>query len=156
MTPLDAWLPAYEFSEHHTRLVVAPESEVRRALHEVDVSRIPLLRVLMALRALPTLLFTSRAALARLREPQAPRTLGLMAVRGGALLCDEPREIVIGLTGRFWRATGEILPTDVAAFRDAPPAGAARVAMNFLLTPQPGGAMLVSAETRVHCADGAS
>ncbi len=153
MTQLDSWLPAYEFSEHHERIVRAPAGAVQRALRELDVSRIPLLRALMAIRSLPALVFAPRAALARLRAPAAPRTLGLMAVRGGALLCDEPSEIVLGLTGRFWRAAGEILPTDAATFRDAPPVGAARVAMNFLLTPQPDGSTLVSTDTRIHCAD---
>ncbi len=156
MTHIDSWLPAYEFSEHHEKLVRAPASAVLRALHEVDVTRIPLLRALMAIRALPALVLTPRAALARLRQPKPKRTLGLIAVSGGAILCDEPREIVVGLTGRFWRAMGEILPSDPATFRNAPPPGCARVAMNFLLTPQPDGTTLVSTETRIHCADAAS
>jgi hypothetical protein len=124
VTHLDSWLPAYEFSEHHEKRVRASAEAVRRELHAIDVARIPLLRVLMALRALPALVFAPRTALARRREPPAPRALGLMAVRGGALLCDEPSEIVIGLTGRFWRARARfcrLMPARFASHRRRAP-----------------------------------
>lgn len=151
---LDSWLPTYEFSEHHALRVRASADAVHRALHEIDIARIPLVRVLMTLRALPGLLFAPRATLAKLRSRAGgERRMGLMALDGFALLADTPREIVLGLTGRFWRASGEIVPSDAATFRDAPPPGTARVAMNFLLTPQPDGATLVSTETRIHVPD---
>jgi hypothetical protein len=154
---LDTWLPAYEFSERHARRVNAAPQAVHRALHEVDVARLPLVRALMTLRALPGLLVAPRSTVARIRSRAAgQRRMGLMALDGFALLADEPDEIVLGLTGRFWKAGGEILPCDAATFRDAPPAGAARVAMNFLLAPQPDGTTRVSTETRIHCADEAS
>jgi hypothetical protein len=151
---LDTWLPRYEFAERHARRVRAAPEAVRRALHEVDVARLPLVRMLMTLRALPGLVVAPRATLARIRSRAGgQRRLGLMALDGFALLADEPHEIVLGLTGRFWKASGEILSCDAATFRDAPPAGAARVAMNFLLAPQPDGATRVSTETRVHVPD---
>lgn len=155
MSHLDAWLPAFEFSEHHEKRVRASAEAVQRALHELDVARIPLVRALMTFRSLPGLLFTPRATLARLRRPRAsePGRLGSMALESFALLADEPREIVLGLTGRFWKATGEILPSDAATFREEPPPGSARVAMNFLLTQEADGATLVSTDTRIHCAD---
>jgi hypothetical protein len=157
MNHLDSWLPTYEFSEHHAKLVRAPASAVHRALHEIDAGRLPLVRALMTLRALPGLLVAPRATLARLRERAAgERRMGLMALDGFALLANEPHEVVLGLTGRFWRASGEILPSDPATFREPPPAGAARVAMNFLLAPQPDGSTLVSTETRIHVPDAAA
>lgn len=157
MTHLDSWLPAYEFSEHHERRVRASAEAVQCALHEIDVARIPLVRALMALRALPGLVFAPRATLARLRRPRGEaRGVGQMALEGFALLADEPREIVLGLTGRFWKAHGEILASDAATFRDAPPPGTARVVTNFLLTPEADGATLLSTDTRIHCADEAS
>jgi hypothetical protein len=157
MTHLDSWLPSYEFSEHHVRLVRGPASAVQLALHEIDVARIPLVRVLTTLRALPGLVVSPRTALARLdRRAHGARRMGFMALEGFVLLADEPHEVVLGLTGRFWKASGEVLPSQAATFRDAPPAGAARVAMNFLLTPQPGGATLVSTETRIHVPDAAA
>jgi len=157
MTQLDVWLPAYEFSEHHERVVRAPAAAVQRALHEIDVARIPLVRALMALRALPALVLTPRAALERVRRARAePRSLGVAAVGGFALLADEPHELVLGLTGRFWRAAGEVLPSDTATFRDPPPLGCARAAMNFLLTPLSENETLLATDTRIHCADEAA
>jgi hypothetical protein len=157
MTQLDSWLPAYEFAEHHERLVRAPVAAVHRALHETDVARIPLMRALMALRTLPALVLAPRAALERLRRSRAePRSLGIAAVGGFVLLADEPHELVLGLTGRFWRAAGEVLTSDAATFRDPPPPGYARAAMNFLLTPGSENGTLLETDTRIHCADEAS
>lgn len=157
MTQLERWLPAYEFAERHQRRVRAPAAAVQRALHEIDVARIPLVRVLMALRTLPALLFAPRAALERLRRSRAePRRLGIAALNGFALLADEPHELVLGLTGRFWKAAGEVLPSDPATFRDAPPPGCARAAMSFLLTPRGEHETLLETETRIHCADDAA
>jgi hypothetical protein len=154
MSHLDAWLPVYEFSELHARRVRAPLADVRRALHEVDLARLPFVRALMALRLVPAALLAPRETLARLRAARAaPPRLGLMALEGFALLADEPREIVLGVTGRFWRARGEILPSDAASCRDAPPPGAARAAMSFSLEPLPDGATRLATETRIHCAD---
>jgi hypothetical protein len=155
VTQLDSWLPAYEFCEHHERLVRAPASAVRRALHELDGSRIPLVRALMTLRALPGLVVAPRATLARMRAPRAAGLLGLASI-GFTLLHDDEREIVVGLTGRFWRPQGEVVVSDPATFRDAPPPGCARAATNFLLTPRGEGETLVATDTRIHCADEAA
>ena len=117
MTHLDSWLPTYEFSEHHEKRVCASTEAVQRALHEIDVARSPLVRALMTLRALPGLVFAPRATLARLRRPRGEvRRLGIMALEGFALLTDEPREIVLGLTGRFWKAHGEILASGLTSY----------------------------------------
>jgi hypothetical protein len=154
MTQLDRWLPAYEFSEHHERRVRAPVAAVQRALHEIEVGRIPLVRSLMALRSLPAIVLAPRAALARRRRPQrAPRKLGIAAVDDFALLADEPQELVLGITGRFWKLAGELLPSDPATFRDPPPPGCARAAMSFLLTPRGERETLLATDTRIHCAD---
>jgi len=157
MTHLEFWLPSYEFAEHHERLVRAPVATVHRALHEIDVARIPLVSALMALRTLPALVLAPRAALERLRRSRKqPRSLGIAAVGGFVLLADEPNEIVLGLTGRFWRAAGEVLPSDPATFRDPPPSGCARAAMNFLITSRSKNETLLETDTRIHCGDEAS
>ncbi|HEU4427208.1 MAG TPA: hypothetical protein VFT98_00505, partial [Myxococcota bacterium] len=112
---------------------------------------------LMALRTLPALVLAPRAALERLRRSRSePRRLGIAALGGFVLLADEPNEIVLGLTGRFWKIAGEVLPSDPATFRDPPPPGCARAAMNVVLTPRGERATLVETDTRIHCADEAS
>ncbi len=154
---LDAWMPAYDFSERHATLVRAPAEVVYRAVQELDWSRLPLVRFLMALRALPALVVSPRATLRRTPRASEPARHPLLALAGSVLLCDDPpREIVIGLTGRFWRTSGGGAPTEVATFRGAPPPGHARVAMSFYLEPLPGGVTRLSTETRIRCADEAS
>ena len=151
---LDVWLPRYEFSEHHETRVHASGPEVQRSLREVDVAQIPLVRALMTLRTLPGLVLAPRATLARARRAAASeRRRSLMGLDGFALLADEPDEIVLGLTGRFWTASGGILPSDAATFRDPPPPGAARVVVSFSLAPGPDGTTLLSTQTRVHVPD---
>lgn len=155
MTHLDTWLPDYEFDEHHELSVRAPVATVRQVLDEIDVARIPLIRALMTLRRLPAFLVSPWQTLeARRRSSRQQR--GLTALAGFILLTDEPSEVVLGLTGRFWKLRGEILTSEPATFRDAPPAGSARAAMNFRLERESEGRTRVSTDTRIHCADAAT
>lgn len=155
MTHLDTWLPAYEFDEHHDLVVRAPAARVREVLAEIDVSRIPLIRALMTLRRLPAFLVSPRRSLAA-RSATSGRRRGLTALGGFTLLTDEANEVVVGLTGRFWKLRGEILESAPATFREEPPAGSARAAMNFLLEPESVDRTRVSTDTRIHCADEAT
>ena len=152
VTHLDAWLPEYEFDEHHELLVHAPLATVRQVLGEIDVGRIPLVAALMTLRRLPAFLVSPRQTLEARRRPSDQRR-GLTALTGFTLLTDETNEVVLGLTGRFWKLRGEILKSDPATFRDAPPAGSARAVMNFRLEPESAERTRVSTDTRIHCAD---
>lgn len=155
VTHLDAWLPAYEFDEYHELLVQAPLATVRQVLGEIDLARIPLVRALMTLRTLPAFLLSPRQTLESNRR-RSGRRLGLTALGSFTLLADERSEVVLGLTGRFWKLRGEILTSDPATFRSAPPAGTARAVVNFLLEPESEHLTRISTETRIHCADGAT
>jgi hypothetical protein len=67
-----------------------------------------------------------------------------------------PEEIVRGITGRFWTANGGLVATDAATFRDSPPAGLARAAWSFRLEAPDPATTLLTTETRIRCADGAT
>jgi hypothetical protein len=152
LSHLASWLPRYDYDEHHELPIAADVATVRRALVELDLGRIPFVRFLMSLRRLPARIFSSVNARELHAQSPGPRS-GLMALGGFALLADEPLEVVLGVTGRFWKLAGEILPSDPASFRAPPPPGTARAAINFLLTPRPDGTTLASTETRILCAD---
>lgn len=156
MTHLDHWLPDYEFDEHHELVVRAPAATVRQVLGEIDLSRIPLIRAPMALRRLPAFLVSPKRSLAARRAAPGERRGLTTALGGFTLLTDEASEVVVGLTGRFWKLRSEILDSTPATFRAAPPAGSARAAMNFLLEPQSPEQTRISTDTRIHCADAAT
>jgi hypothetical protein len=90
LKPLDAFLPAYEFSERHSIRVAAPPDRVDAAIRTVAVEDIPLAHALFRLRALG-------------RRVPARRPL----IEHGRRLDDVPREgVVIGVSGDFWRLRG--------------------------------------------------
>lgn len=157
---LDAWMPAWDFSERHKIAVGADRERVYQALLETDIAHLPLVRILMGLRVVPALIASPRATLTRLmRRPLPASALTLRTVLGRdfALLAEQPpAEIVMGLTGRFWTLHGSLVPTDPKTFRDQPPAGTARAAWNFLLTEGLPGSSVLSTETRIWCADDAA
>jgi hypothetical protein len=88
MNDLDAYLPAYEFSERHRIRIDAPPERIDGAFREVTLAELPVSRVLFALRGLP------RRGRFVERVP-------------GRVLEDAPGEgLVLGLRGQFWRPRG--------------------------------------------------
>ncbi|MCC6992673.1 MAG: hypothetical protein IT181_26955, partial [Acidobacteria bacterium] len=67
-----------------------------------------------------------------------------------------PHELVLGLTGRFWTPSGGLVPSHPDTFRDDVPAGLARAAWNFHLTPIDARRTRLGTETRVCCGDAAT
>ena len=90
LKPLDAFLPAYEFSERHSIPIAAPPSRVDAVLRTVAAEDIPLAHALFRLRALG-------------RRVSARKPF----VEHAQLLDDAPAEgVVLGLSGDFWRLRG--------------------------------------------------
>jgi hypothetical protein len=143
---LDAHLPHYHFSEHQDLRVGAPPAVAYQALKEITASDMPLMRVLFALRTLPS----------RLRR-QGPFTDGkgpLIAeiVRSGfAILHEEPGAIVLGAAGKFWDPAGKPVPLAGAAeFAAFGRADSARAVLGFAIRPGPAPrTSTVHTETRV-------
>ena len=150
---IDTWMPEYHFVERHQALVRAPASTVHRSLMEVDFGGHPVVRLLLGLRSLPGRLLRRRV------WTRPTYSLRLRDASGfGFVFLEErpPHQVVLGLTGRFWQVSGGLLPTDPRTFRDCVPAGSARVAWSFELTPRGDDATLLSTETRILCADAAA
>ncbi len=158
--PLDSWMPTYDARSAHQLEVGAEPDVVFRALKAADFGRHPVVRVLMALRAVPALLLAPRRALARWRQVSAAAPapgLGKLLAGGFVLLAEEPdRELTFGLTGRFWKPAGDLVPTDPARFREPIPAGLARAAWELRVEPLAAGCSRLTTETRVLCADAAA
>ena len=120
---LDEWLPAVPSPvaiERHVTHVRAPAGAVYAALWRADLGG-PIVRALLGLRLLPTALGGSRQARARLVELRAGAkrlTLHKFIDAGFTVLAEHPeRELVLGVTGRFWTFGGGIAPTARYRFR---------------------------------------
>ncbi len=118
----------------------APADRVFDAARELDLGATPLIRILLRLRGL-------RA-----------RGRGLAGLRdAGFVLLEEdpPRELVLGLVGRFWTPGGDVQRVDPAGFLAFERPGFAKVAWNLRVEPRAGGALLAT-ETRILCLDARS
>jgi hypothetical protein len=159
MPLLDSWMPEFDVTATYSTTVKAPADRVYEAVLATDFGKHPLVALLMGIRMLPGLLVEPRATLRRLRNQRDSPKRRLESMTGESFVlleADPPRELVLGITGRFWTLAARLTATDPATFRDPPPAGQARAAWNFSVTPLPEGGCCLATETRVRCADAAT
>ncbi len=156
-THLDRRLPTWQEAERHAITLLAPPERVWEVLHTVDLGGGPVVKGLLALRALPAALFT-RGGMARLRRnATAGIRLTSFTETGFTLLeSSPPHEVLLGLQGRFWRPTGKLDRLTADGFRDPIPPGVARALWNFTLTPLPEGGTELATETRIAWSDPAA
>jgi hypothetical protein len=153
---IDDYLPRYDVRERHSLLVHASPTATYAALRSANLADTPLVRALLALRALPGALGHGRAGLASLRRRGGERiTLATFEDRGFRVLAENPpAELLIGLEGQFWRPSGGLCTPPAELFLTGDPGpGMARAVWNFALEPAAGGGTELRTETRVHCAD---
>lgn len=146
---IEEWMPRWDARERHRITLGAPAESVYAALRTADLGGHPWVRAMLALRALPSAIGNRT----RFREIRAracePVTLAAFEAQGFRVLEeDPPRELVLGLEGAFWTAGGDLRLVDPAAFGGPVPAGTARAAWNFTVTPEPGGRCVLCTETR--------
>lgn len=153
---IDEFLPEFDVVERHQTFIDAPVSRTYAALHSTDFGRPLLVRVLLALRALPSLLLKATEPLSSGSQRVQPLTLNTLLSKGFVLLSeDREKEIVLGAVGRFWTPTGCLEETDAIRFKREERAGVAKAAWNFIFE-RSGKGTRVSTETRVKCSDEAS
>lgn len=149
MTLLDQYLPRYDFVERHQREAKAGADDCFDALWNLDFRRSPLVTLLLRLRELPY-----RLSNRDFETEGLGLTLADMMETGFVLLADDrPRELVMGLAGRFWTPSPQLerlTPEEYVAF-DRP--GHAKVATNFLMEPRSPDSTLMTTETRILCLD---
>jgi hypothetical protein len=154
---IDRYMPRWDARERHAARVRATPEAVYAALRTADLASSPAVRVLFALRALPAAVLRGRAGLREHRARAAAIRLEDFERQGFSVLEeDPPRELLIGLEGRFWRPSGELRAVDAASFAGQPPEGTARAAWNFAVEPHGDGSCTLSTETRILCADAAA
>lgn len=139
---IDDFLPEYDVLKRHTLALAAPPASVYPAVRKLDMRGSWPVRILFGLRS------GSASGLGL--------TLDGLLKTGFVLLAENPpHELVLGLVGQFWKATGNIRriqPGDFAAFNQP---DYAKVVWNFTLA-QTGDSTQLATETRVLCLDDAS
>lgn len=148
-TQLDAFLPAYQFSEHHEIHVRAAPERVMEAIHAVTAGEIALFQTLTTIRR-----FGRKGPESILNAPERMPILEVATRTTFLTLAAEPgREILLGTLvavpagfRRPERATPEW-------FRGLEGPGYAKAAMNFLVEPDGRGGTRLTTDTRVFATD---
>ena len=149
---IDSFAPKFDANEVHQVIIKAPREVVYETLRKADLGS-PLIKFLMLLRSLPGFLAQRRRS-----WPQNHAiTLQTLIDSGFGLLADKPpEEIVLGITGRFWRPAGNLSPFVRSHFDQPVAVGFARGVWNFSLTSEAENQTALRTETRVVCGDSAS
>ena len=139
---IDECLPIYDVSASYQIRINAPASVVYQCLLRSDFNQLRVVRLLMTIR---TGSRPRNSAHGDLRQ----RLQGT----GFVILDDVPsEELVIGVTGRFWRPDGgcclDLTAGDFGGFARA---GYAKVAWNFKLRAESPKETVLSTETRIKC-----
>ncbi len=150
---IDEFLPIHDAVERHQIDIHASAGRVYAAARTLDLSGSVWVRWLFRLRGLPAL-FLPRA---KSRQEGLGLTLDGLLKNGFILLGESPpREIVLGLVGKFWSSSGCIQRLDKAGFLSFATPDYAKAAWNFSLSPQAEDITRLFTETRVLCLDEAS
>lgn len=150
---IDSFMPHPETSERHSVEIAASGPVVYEALWTTDLGGSFVIKGLMGLRTLP----------GRLLRPQKIRYSGQrislqdLIKAGFGMLAEEPgQEVVLGITGPFWRPVGNTLPFNEAHFHGSVRPGVARAVWNFTVQQTGEKQTILATETRVVCGDDAS
>jgi hypothetical protein len=148
---IDSFAPNPDAVETHRIAINASPDVVYRALWAADLGGSLIIKLLLGLRSLPGFVLHGGRELPRDRKI----TLQTVINSGFGILANEPEEIVLGVTGKFWRPTGNLLPFERESFAGAVPPGVARAVWNFNVEGV-NDQTILSTETRVLCGDGES
>lgn len=150
---IDSFAPNPDAFESHLISIAAPSEVVYRALWTADLGASFIIKALLGLRSLPEIVLHPGRSLRRGRKI----TLQTLIDAGFGVLAEEPgNEIVLGVTGRFWRPTGNLSPFNRPDFDMPVAAGFARAVWNFKVEEGRAGQTSLSTETRITCGDPAS
>lgn len=152
MPAIDEFLPSPEVVSRHSIRVAAPPERVLAAVRTADFGEPWVVRLLMGLRMVPVAVAHPRETWRRFGRSSRPRAAEHSLGPRFTVLADRPDELVLGLQGRFWTATGGLVPVDAATFAAGPPRGLAQAVWNFRVEPEGDGTRLLT-ETRVRTGD---
>lgn len=135
---IDRFVPQGDFAERHEIGIDAPPEAAWDAVRNVDLGADAVVRWLMRLRGM---------------RPAKTMTLSDVSRLGFVLLGEEPGvEIVVGVVGRFWRPSGNVVSVEAEKFTRFDDPGFAKAAWNFRVI-RGARKTIVVTHTRVVCTD---
>jgi hypothetical protein len=150
---IDSFAPNPDAVEVHSIAINASREKVYDALWTGDLGGSLIIKLLLLVRSLPGLVMHRSSPRPRNQEI----TLQTLIDSGFGVLAEKPgEEIVLGVTGKFWRPTGNLSPFRRDDFDHAVSPGVARAVWNFSVSESRNGLTILSTETRVTCGDAAS
>src|SRR5229473_7083608 len=125
---IDSLAPNPDAVETHRVTINASPDVVYRALWTADLGGSPIIKFLLALRSLPEFFAHPCRTLPRNQKI----TLQTLIDSGFGVLAEQPgKEIVLGVSGKFWRPTGNLSTFNRADFDEPVPPRLARAVWNF-------------------------
>ena len=150
---IDSFAPNPDAVETHSISIVALPNAVYQTLWTADLSGSLIIKALLGLRSLPE--FAAHPCRPRPRSRKI--TLQTLIESGFGVLAEEPgQEIVLGVTGRFWRPTGNLTAFNREDFDGPVRMGLARAVWNFSFESVGSDRTNLATETRVTCGDDVS
>jgi hypothetical protein len=150
---IDSFAPNPDAVEIHSVIIKAPRQTVYRALWTADFGGSFVIKLLVFVRSIPAFIQSGF----RSRPRSQAITLKTLINSGFGVVAEKPNEeIVLGITGRFWRPTGNVSSFNRSDFDRPVPVGTARALWNFSVTDRSDGQTNLSTETRVTCGGAAS
>jgi hypothetical protein len=138
---IDELLPTWDVATEHRTAIQASANVVYEHVRALDMESSWGIRQLFRVRGLPA---------------HAVTFDGLQTLHFALLADVPPRELVLGVIGRFWTPSGELRATHAADFRTFSEPGYAKAVWNFVLHEEANGGVILSTHTRVLCLDQAS
>src|SRR5882762_3494200 len=150
---IDSFAPNPDAVEVHSISITAAPGVVYQTLWSANLGGSLIIKALLGLRSLPEIALHPQRSWRRGRK----LTLQTLIDAGFGMLSEEPgQEIVLGVTGRFWRPTGNLSPFNREDFDRPVATGFARAVWSFNIKEEGPGRTILSTETRVVCGDDAN
>lgn len=139
---IDEFLPRWDVRERHHIKINAPAPIVSAAARQMDLRGSYLTNLLFKMRGIPA---------------SAEFALDDLLKMSFVLLGEtEGKELLLGLTGKFWQPSGDLVRITPDRFVQFNEQGYAKAVWNFSLDEITNGAVRLNTETRVLCTDAAS